>query len=168
MHRFLFSGMLLAIVQSIFKVWVCVNVCHAVYFFCVSKISTARMKIHSVCRDFITAIFKFFRKLLNTPDIHSKALYYIFVPSGNSKKKLYLIPMALAIFCKSIVENIPRFIRWLNAPGVTPRRRASSASLMLWAARAIFIFCVMLIIKLYRSVDTASMFYRNKYRNTYI
>jgi hypothetical protein len=39
---------------------------------------------------------------------------------------------------------------------------------MLWAARAIFIFCVMLIIKLYRSVDTASMFYRNKYRNTYI
>jgi hypothetical protein len=39
---------------------------------------------------------------------------------------------------------------------------------MFWAARAIFIFFVMLIIKLYRSVDTTSMFCKNKYRYTYI
>ena len=66
---------------------------------------------------------------------------YICVPSSNLKPKKYSAPIASAIFSMSSLENLPVFMRWLNACGLVPIARASSDSDMLLYASAILIFC---------------------------
>nr|DAF47157.1 MAG TPA: hypothetical protein [Caudovirales sp. ctTVN2] len=71
---------------------------------------------------------------------YASGLFHTSVPSGKRKLTTSSAPRAAAICSSSSYLNFPVFIRWLNACGVVPICRASSASFILATAAAILIF----------------------------